>query len=473
MKRAINKFLIAIMAATVLLGACGKDYLKRTPFDNIAAGEALNTEQGLADAVNGIYSMIRSVGLYGRDIPVIGDLHADNTFVESKNSGRYLQWYNYSVAVNDGVVTGMWNNAYVAIMRANRIIDADVTGTNVDQIKAEAYALRGFLYFKLVNNFAKPFTEDPASFGVPIVLHFDPFALPGRNTVAETYTQIISDLQAGFQKAGDYTISGRLSKYAIEGLLAKAYLYKGDYANAKTAAEDVINNGGFTLVTPGSYAGYWASGADRTDNVETLFEIDADVINNNGFDDLGGIYVNGYQDIYASMQLYNLYSATDVRKSIMVPGTTKSGSAAIIVNKYQNAKSDDRDNPKVLRLSEVYLIAAEAAARTNAEGVALGHLNALMAQRDPGFTYASTGAQLIADIVQERRKELAFEGDRLFDLNRLKLPIARSANAGAIPAGTANVFLNIPYPDTKRVSPIPQGEIQTNANIAGQQNPGY
>ena len=88
---------------------------------------------------------------------------------------------------------------------------------------------------------------------------------------------------------------------------------------------------------------------------------------------------------------------------------------------FPNAENDDRDNLKVLRLAEVYLIAAEAAYRTNDEATALGYLNDLMAQREPGFTYASAGAALLTDIITERRKELAFEGDRLFDLNRLKM----------------------------------------------------
>ena len=96
-----------------------------------------------------------------------------------------------------------------------------------------------------------------------------------------------------------------------------------------------------------------------------------------------------------------------------------------------------------------------------------------MAKRDPGFQYTSTGNQLLNDIINERRKELAFEGDRFYDLNRLKLPIARVANPGAIPAGQGNVNLNIPYSDYRRIAPIPQAELQANANIVSQQNPGY
>lgn len=474
MKRFINKYVMVSLLALFMLGACKKDFLSRSPSDARPDTEALSTESALENALNGAYAFMRSVGLYGRDIPVIGDLHADNTFIETQNSGRYLQWYDYSVASNDGNATGMWTNAYVTIQRVNRILEATVTGGRVDGIKAEARAIRALMYFNLVRTFAQPYSENPAGPGVPLILAYNPYFLPdSRNTIDQVYAQIISDLQAAFADAPDYSSSALLSKYAIEGLLAKVYLNKGDYANAKTAAADVIENGGFTLVAPTAFAGYWANPSSRTDGVETLFEIDADVVNNNNFDDLGRIYQFGYNDIYASRQLFNLYRAADVRTSVLEDATTKTGASAVRVFKFPNGGNDDRDNLKVLRLAEVYLIAAEAAARTSDEPGALDYLNDLMAAREPGFTYASAGAQLLTDIITERRKELAFEGDRLFDLNRLKMPIARIANTGSILAGPGNVNLNVPYPDNRRIAPIPQAELQANPGLADEQNPGY
>jgi hypothetical protein len=465
----INKiYFIPLVAAALMMGSCKKSYLVQTPHDSLTPEQALSTESGLSSAVNGAYSALRAVALFGRDFPITGDLMADNIYVEIKNSGRYLIQYNYTMSSSDGIALEMWSTAYTGIMRVNRVIDADVTGTTVAATKAEAYAIRALLYFKLVNYFAKPYTDDPAALGVPLILHYDPYALPTRNTVTEVYQQIVSDLQKAFQDAPDFVNSSRFSKYSIEALLAKVYLYMGDNTNAKAAAVDVINNGGFTLVTPANYDSYWANPIYRDDLVETLFEVDADVINNNGFDDFAGMYLNGYDDMYASQQLYDLYSATDVRKTVMTPGTTKNGAPAIIVTKFQNATSADRDNIKVLRLAEVYLIAAEASL-PGSEADAKMYLNALVAQRDPSFAgYSSTGATLLNDIINERRKELAFEGDRFSDLNRLKLPIVRASNVGAIPAP-----LTISYPDDKRLSPIPLVEIQANPNIANQQNPGY
>src|SRR5439155_14059095 len=141
-------------------------------------------------------------------------------------------------------------------MRANSIIDAYVTGTNVSSIKAEAYAIRALLYFKLVNIFAQPYSQNPGGLGVPLVLHYDPYNLPDRSTIGDVYQQVVSDLKAAFQNGPAFVNSTRFSKYSIEALLAKVYLYMGDKTNALAAAKDVINNSGFTLVDPGSLVDY-------------------------------------------------------------------------------------------------------------------------------------------------------------------------------------------------------------------------
>lgn len=468
MKKINNLYLIIVIAGATIMGSCKKNYLQQNPNDSLTPEQALKDESGLISAVNGAYSDLRSVSLFGRDFVITGDLMADNTYVEIKNSGRYLIQYGFSMSSSDGIASEEWSTAYTGILRANRVIDANVTGGNVASIKAEAYAIRALLYFKLVTLFAKPYTDDPGALGVPLVLHYDPYNLPSRNTVSEIYQQIVSDLKSAFQAGPGFVNSTRFSKYSIEALLAKVYLYMGDNTNAKAAAVDVISHSGFTLTTPTNYNGYWANPSYRTDKLETLFEIDADVINNNAFDDYAGMYYNGYNDIYASQQLYDLYSATDIRKTVMQPGTTKSGAAAIVVKKFPNAGNGDRDNIKVLRLADVYLTAAEASL-PGSESDAKTYLNALMAKRDLSFAgYTSTGTALLNDIITERRKELAFEGDRFSDLNRLKLAIVRASNPGAIPGP-----LSVSYPNDKRLNPIPLNEIQANPNIAGQQNSGY
>ena len=470
MKRKIRKLHIIALSGLLLLAGCSKTFTVQTPVDSVPLDQALATEGDINAALNGAYANLRNI--YGTLFLPMGDVQADNTYVEFRNSGRYIPQYSYTVTIEDAYVGQMWSQSYRGILRANQVIDAKVTSGKAAAIKAEAYAIRALLYFKLVNIYAKPYRDDPDALGVPLVLTYLPYLLPVRSTVKQVYTQIVSDLKVAFKDAPDYVNSVHLSKYAIEGLLAKVYLYQGDFPNAKAAADDVINNSQFSLVRAANFNAFWANPAIQSDQAEVMFEVDADAVNNNGFDDVSSLYINGYQDLYASSQLYDLYRSSDIRKTLLVPGTTKSGSPAYLVNKFSNARNGDKDNLKVIRFSEIYLIAAEASLPGD-EMAAKGYLNALVAQRDPGLVYSSAGTGLLNDIVQERRKELAFEGDRFYDLNRLKLPINRAPNPGAIPAGQNDVNHSIPYPDYNRLAPIPKDEILANPMIAPQQNPGY
>ena len=169
--------------------------------------------------------------------------------------------------------------------------------------------------------------------------------------------------------------------------------------------------------------------------------------------------------------LYDLYSNTDVRKDLFIVGSPIRGADAKVVNKFPNTGSADKDEMKVIRMSEVLLILAEAYARTNDEVNAKIRLNQVAQNRDPSFAgYTSTGAQLINDIIAERRKELAFEGHRYVDLARNNLAVARIDLASNYPG---NVPLVLETSNFRRILPIPQGELDANPNIREQQNPGY
>lgn len=471
MKKISYIFLILLSVSALLLESCSKEFITKYPNDKIASDLALSDVPSMQTALNGVYAKLRTTSLFGRNIPIIGDLMADNSFVEVNNSGRYKDQFDYTITNSNSEFAGIWNNAYSAILYSNLIIDADVKGAEIDAIKSQALAIRALLYFKLVNTYARPYTDNPNGLGVPLILHYKPLLLPKRDTISKVYSQIISDLKTAFQTAPTYQNSVRISKYAIEGLLARAYFYMGDYANAKIAALDVINNSGFTLTnTAAAYKGFWNNPGIQVNKSEVMFEVDVDAVNNFASDDLGAIVNGGYTDIYATKQLVDLYKPTDIRRSVLIPGTTKSGATATLIGKYPNYKNtSDKDNLKVIRLAEMYLIAAESSLPAN-EVDARKYLNQLMAFRDPAFIgYSSTGSQLLQDIVTERRKELAFEGDRFYDLNRLKWAISRGTNAGSIPPK----LTDIPYNEYRRIAPIPLGELQANENLKPQQNTGY
>ncbi len=455
--------MLAVVAAAFT--SCKKSFINLTPPTSLTPQQALASESDLATALRGAYSGLRNVDLYGRTVPVLGDILSDNAYQSLTNSNRYTVFNLNTYTVADGNVSGFWNAAYSTILRCNNIITSTLAGNaNVNQYKGEAYAVRALCYFTLVRYFAKPYTDNPDALGVPIVTTYDPELYPARNKVSEVYGLINSDLTQAYALMTQFTNSTQFSKYAAKALQAKVYLTMNDKANAKTAALDVINNSGFTVVPAASYVAYWNVSLPRTDKVETLFEVSSDAISNNGFDALPNIYTqSGYGDLLASDDFYALLGATDVRKGLYATGT-RGGLAAIFVNKYPNTFGGDISDTKVLRMSEVYLIAAEASLPGN-EADALLYANYITSRRTAA-PIASTGAQLFEDIITERRKELAFEGDRYLDLQRLKRDVVRSTN---YPSAARNIL----YTNTRRILPIPQSEVDANPNIRGQQNPGY
>lgn len=456
---------VAAVAAMCLLAGCKKEFLKVTPPTSLLTEQALKTEADIQVALRGAYAGLRSSNLYGRNLVVFADVMADVSYVSPQNSNRFVNQYNYAPTTSEG--SGIWASAYTAILRANNIINSELpASTNLNQYRGEAYAVRALMYFELVRFFAKPYTDNPDAPGVPIVLTYDPSGLPKRNSVKEVYNQIIGDLNQAFTLMTVFTNSSYFNKYAAKGLLAKVYLTIGDYANAKTAAIDVITNSGFTVVTPGAHAAYWSNPVPRTDKVETLFEVSSDATSNAGTDALPYIYSqSGYGDLMAAHDLYASYLAGDVRTAYLIT-KFRGGENAWTVEKYPNVNNaSDKDDTKVLRLSDVYLIAAEASFRTQNETDAKTYLNYVLTRRVPGFTgYTSTGAALLDDILNERKKELAFEGDRLHTLNRLKLPVQRGADYPA-------AVRTIAYGDYRRILAIPLDELQANPNI--EQNEGY
>jgi len=460
---------IGLVASAMGLWSCGENFLDQVPYDSVNSDVAIRTESDMSNAVNGIYSGMRSSNIYGRTFPFINDVMADNVYISTANSGRYIAQNTYALNSQDSYFTNLWLQAYTDILRANNVINATITSTtNAAQYQGEALTARAIHYFDLVRMFAKPYTTDSTGLGVPLVLTYDPLAKPGRNTVAQVYAQIVSDLNKGFGQMTVSKNSSYITKYVAESVLAKVYLYKGDYASAKAAALDVVTKGGYTLADSATYVAYWNNPAPRTDKVETIFEISSDNVNNAGSDALANMYSqSGYGDGMASSDLYNLYSDRDVRKKLIIVGK-RSGNDALIVNKYQNvSNNNDKDDFKIIRYADVLLILAESYYRTGDETNALKYLNMVAQKREPSLkAYTFTGAALLDAIITERRKELAFEGDRFSDLNRLGRDITRSAQY-------PSAARSIPFSDYRRVLPIPQDEINANPAIRGQQNPGY
>lgn len=465
------KMLTGMVAVSLLMGACRKQFLELTPYSQVPLDQAIVDENSMQTAVNGMYAGLRATDFYGRSLLIDGDLLADNVYISSTNSNRYLVELTYTYIPTSGNQQNTWAEIYAVILRANNIINAKLPSSpNVNELVGEAMTIRAFCYFELLKFFAPPYLQDSTALGVPLVLTYDPLLKPSRNTVAEGYAQIETDLVTAIGLTTEVANSGVASKYVAEGLLARMYMFKGEWANAQTAALDIVNNGGYTLTAANALMGYWTATGTRSDLVETMFEVEFDLTNNNSNDNLDAFYSqSGYGDALCTDNLYNTYSATDARRALIIPGT-RGGASVWVVNKYPNTTNPGgTDNSKVLRYAEVLLTLAETYNRLGNDGLGQQYLNQVAEARDPGFTgYTSTGTQLLSDIITERRKELAFEGQRYWDLVRLNMDVVRDNSTGNY---LQNVPLTLTAGDHRRIFPIPQAEINANANMV--QNPGY
>ncbi|KAA0988772.1 RagB/SusD family nutrient uptake outer membrane protein [Dyadobacter aurulentus] len=462
-----GKNLTAISVILLFIsGSCGKSFLDLHPYTQIPSEEAITNAADMQAALNGCYAQLASPNLFGRSLPLIGDLAADNVYLSSRNSGKYIAFDQNLITTNNAEYRGIWFDAYKAILRINHVINADLpVDENVGQMKGEAYALRALMYFTLVRTFARPFTEDPSMPGVPLVLTYNPSARPPRNSVREVYNQITADLDSAAEMIVSDKGSAHFSGPAVIAMKAKVSLYQANYQSAFDQAKQVIEEAQYKLLLRDEFLSYWASAKPHLpgDRRETLFEVSADEFSNAGSDELGYMYHQaGYGDALAGASLVELYGQTDIRaKLINAQKREAAENPAFVVNKYSHM-TGDQDDKKVIRLSEIYLIAAEAAFRLHQEDKAISYLNMLVKERDPGKKYSSSGQRLLDDILLERRKELAFEGDRFHDLNRLKFDIIRKD--GQHPA-------TIPFSHPFRIAPIPEEERNQNQNI--DQNEGY
>ena len=470
MKRKMKFLYTPLLFFIITFSSCKKDYLDLEPYNGLPTSESILNEDDMEIALNGAYASLRSIALYGRTLPLFGDLAADNVYISTTNSNRYLEYMYYTYTVSNGNARDMWQSAYATILYANNVINSTVAKSAVsDQLRGEAMAIRALMYFELVKHFSKPYTVDANAIGVPIVLTYSPFVKPVRNSVSEVYAQIKKDLDAAIPLMTIDKPTGYFSAAAAKGLRARMHLFKGEWALALTAATDVITNSGYTLLPINQVLNYWATNTPRNDGLETLFEVVFDLVGNANNDALAYFYSQdgGYGDALAAQSLYNLYTASDVRKSLILTSSPTRGNVRV-VNKYPNATQPDKDEFKVIRMSEVYLIAAEASFQSGNEGNARSYLNAVATRRDAAFTgYVSTGAALLNDILLERRKELAFEGQRYWDLARYNRDVVRVNLAG----NYTGAPLTLPTANFRRIFPIPQTELDANPNIT--QNPDY
>lgn len=496
----------AILAAS--LSSCVNDWLDVAPSDGTDADAALTSSSDLDAARTGMYAALKGnsnlVDYYGQQFFVYGDVHAGDDYqynnIGGSNRASFYYDMTYQTASEFSSSTSSsnvaWKSPYIVIGRANRIIaaaeggalsDAAEAKATIDQYAAEAKVLRALAHFDLVRIYGKPYTEDQgASLGVPLVTGvLESNAKPARSTVAEVYTQVVKDLTEAISSnaLATETEPGYVSVWGAKAILSRVYLNMGDYANALSVAEDIIKNSGAALWTRDQYFKAWD--ASTPNESEFLFRLNvAGSTDNNDLNGIGNLQQReGYKEMVATKKFVDMLTSDpkDVRNDMFLPATAAKEVATYGTNKvFLNKLRGQGDNLRnvtivpIIRLSEVYLTAAECAFRKNDKTKAVEYLNDLVKNRTTTEASLATVDNITLErILIERRKELIGEGQRYFDALRNNETITRytsEADKGwhKTLSKEAQSFDRDYF---KAIAAIPQAEINANPNI--KQNTGY
>ena len=459
----------------LFLGAC-EDQLNLQPEQSLPTEEALANLNGLETAIRGAYSALRGLAYYGRNFYVIPEVASDNILVSLSNSGRFINEnrYNLNESQTQG---GLWSLGYNIIARVNNVLENidNIEDNQVDErnnILVQAHFIRALVYFDLARTFCQPWPKGNGSqLGVPIVTQ-TVIGTPPRNSLSEVYDLVISDLTTcinAFDAIQDPDKSWSppffASKLAAQSLLSRVYLYKGDNANAETAATAVINSN-VQLVAENSYLSYWNSEVLTDPSIgrfiEDIFTIRVLEVESLGAEDLGLIYmVEGFGDLRPTEDILDILSTNDVRRRLI---QTIGGDQYVYKFPGRN-NFPGLTSPRVLRLSEIVLNRAEARAKLGDVTGATTDLNRIRTRA--GIAAINpTAEEILSEVLLERRRELAFEGHRSYDIFRNELDLVRiECN---LPSG---INCTVPFTSHLTAFPIPISEL--NANPSMVQTEGY
>jgi len=458
MKNIVLGLLAAGLLTGGLAGCNGK--LNVQPTSSIDASTALNTSTDVQAALIGCYTGLQNSASYGGYIQLMSDLLGDNgdeAFVGTFNDPQQAQ--RKGLLITNTFVSSIWINDYDVINRANNVLaNLDKLDTPAKKASAEGEAkfIRSLVYFDLVRLYARAWNDGtPASNpGVPLVLTPTSTVADAskvtRNTVAEVYTQLITDLTTA-ESALPVTNGTFATRAAAAGLLSRVYLQQGDFANAAAAANRAISVAVASNKSAlnANYADNFVSTSSTLGNSsEDIFAIQFS--SQSGTNQLNVFYsVTRRADVNVLPQFVARFETGDTRRALLVTNAT-----ATYTRKYDVLYG----NIKLMRLAELYLTRAEANFRA---GTAVGA--APLADINTVRTRAGLAplATLTLDaILKERRLELAFEGFRLGDLKR-------NQESAFDPLTNTTYAWNSP----KLVFPIPLREINANPNLV--QNAGY
>lgn len=458
-------YLISAIVAGFLFYSCS-DYLDRTPSTSLSSDGTIISVEDVMYTVNGVsYLFTEDRFLYPSEYGVYADLLTDN-FKVVDDYGQSSPIARYTITKYDEFPEDAFYYFYKGCADANKALEESesIEEEGIENARGMLYAWRALCHFELARIFchipAAGADMNAANSGMIISNQvFAPDYRGKRSTLQELYNQVISDFTTAYQMLDAENDLGYFTKYSALALRARAYLYMGKYQEALADAKEVIAKSGATLYTISDYTKVW--GAEGTS--ESLFELLQNSTYNpqryaipyytspDGYPEMA---INEDGPLYAYIQA----NPQDVRTKMIAEMAASNGKNKAI----WPTKVPGRDgslyinNPKIIRLSEVYLIAAEASFYLK-NGEAAGYMNEIRKNRIEG--YKDVTDVTIDDILTEYMIEMFEENQIAFAFWRNKKTV------------TNQVGQEIAWDNDRAVFPIPQREIDLNADLI--QNKGY
>lgn len=513
-------FLLLVVSATLGFSSCSSDYLNTEPTNRTSAPTIFKDDKSAMVALNGIYRMMYTSGWslsnthqnFGNTSTMLfGDLMGEDMVQHEAGNGWF--WYDYIYDVRRRYTStgwrsyATWNYYYTLISNANYIIAQanNIQGDPkmVEYIVGQAYAIRAYSYFYLIQIFQQTYVGHQTLPGVP--LYTEPTTAAsigkGRGTVEEVYTQINKDIDEAINKLKDSGIpqqnKSHIDYYVANGIKAKIALVQGNWQTASDAAAEALKKG-LTLLSPAALASgmndvnlssvMWGAHiiADQSGIYASLFS---------HMDPTAGMYGASSRKCISSW-LYGQISSTDARKVLWNGKITNESSSGPNVSYCQKKfmfknVADYTGDYIFMRAEEMLLTEAEAQCRLHNYTAARNLMLQFGLTRDANYanrlsavvdgdtqTFASTGTPttLLDEILVQRRIEMWGEVGRIWDILRLAKGFTRNFPGTNHPtAGLLTKFAGqeATIPDFKEfILTIPQTEFDGNPNLtSADQNP--